>query len=221
MKSNEVLKLLKISRVTLCKYVKNSKIRVEKEPNGYYKYNDEDVYKILGKGDAGRLNVIYARVSTNKQKQDLENQIANNIAYLNSQGIRVDKIYSDIKSGMSLDRKGFMELLSDVMDYKIKSVYISYKDRLARLSYELVTKLFNDYGTTIEIINNCESKSLEQELFEDIMQTIHAISMKMYSKRRIAKKLMVESKISQEKIDTLLGKENETEWNPTSRKTYN
>ena len=211
MKSNEVLKLLKISRVTLCKYVKNGKIRVEKEPNGYYKYNDEDVYKILGKGDDGRLNVIYARVSTVKQKQDLENQIANNIAYLNSQGIKVDKIYSDIKSGMSLDRKGFMELLSDVMDYKIKSVYISYKDRLARLSYELVTKLFNDHGTTIEIINNCESKSLEQELFEDIMQTIHSFSMKMYSKRRIAKKLMVESKISQEKIETLLGKENEAE----------
>lgn len=211
MKSNEVLKLLKISRVTLCKYVKNGKIRVEKEPNGYYKYNDEDVYKILGKGDDGRLNVIYARVSTAKQKQDLENQIANNIAYLNSQGIKVDKIYSDIKSGMSLDRKGFMELLSDVMDYKIKSVYISYKDRLARLSYELVTKLFNDYGTTIEIINNCESISLEQELFEDIMQTIHSFSMKMYSKRRIAKKLMVESKISQEKIETLLGKENEVE----------
>ncbi|MBR4097650.1 MAG: IS607 family transposase [Campylobacter sp.] len=211
MKSNEVLKLLKISRVTLCKYVKNGKIRVEKEPNGYYKYNDEDVYKILGKGDDGRLNVIYARVSTAKQKQDLENQIANNIAYLNSQGIKVDKIYSDIKSGMSLDRKGFMELLSDVMDYKIKSVYISYKDRLARLSYELVTKLFNDYGTTIEIINNCESKSLEQELFEDIMQTIHSFSMKMYSKRKIAKKLMVESKISQEKIETLLGKENEAE----------
>lgn len=211
MKSNEVLKLLKISRVTLCKYVKNGKIRVEKEPNGYYKYNDEDVYKILGKGDDGRLNVIYARVSTAKQKQDLENQIANNIAYLNSQGIKVDKIYSDIKSGMSLDRKGFMELLSDVMDYKIKSVYISYKDRLARLSYELVTKLFNDYGTTIEIINNCESISLEQELFEDIMQTIHSFSMKMYSKRRIAKKLMVESKISQEKIETLLGKENEAE----------
>lgn len=211
MKSNEVLKLLKISRVTLCKYVKNGKIRVEKEPNGYYKYNDEDVYKILGKGDDGRLNVIYARVSTAKQKQDLENQIANNIAYLNSQGIKVDKIYSDIKSGMSLDRKGFMELLSDVMDYKIKSVYISYKDRLARLSYKLVTKLFNDYGTTIEIINNCESISLEQELFEDIMQTIHSFSMKMYSKRRIAKKLMIESKISQEKIETLLGKENEAE----------
>ncbi len=204
MKSNEVLKILKISRVTLCKYVKSGKIRVEKEPNGYYKYCDEDVYKIAGIED-NRLNVIYARVSTNKQKQDLANQIDNSIAYLNSKGIKVDKIYSDIKSGMSLDRKGFMELLSDVMDYKIKAVYVSYKDRLARLSYELVNKLFSDYGTKIEIINNCESKSLEQELFEDIMQTIHAFSMKMYSKRRIAKKLLIESKIKKDKIDELCG----------------
>ena len=204
MKSNEVLKILKISRVTLWKYVKSGKIRVTKEPNGYYKYNDEDVYKIAGIED-NRLNVIYARVSTNKQKQDLQNQIDNNIAYLNSKGIKVDKIYSDIKSGMSLDRKGFMDLLSDVMDYKIKFVYVSYKDRLARLSYELVTKLFNDYGTKIEIINNCESKSLEQELFEDIMQTIHAFSMKMYSKRRIAKKLLIESKINKDEVNRICG----------------
>lgn len=193
MNSNEVLKTLKISRVTLWKYVKNGKIRATKKPNGYYNYNDEDVYKIIGKDD-GRLNVIYARVSTPKQKQDLQNQIDNNIAFLNAQGIKVDRIYSDIKSGMSLDRKGFMELLGDVMEYKIKVVYIAYKDRLARLSYELVAKLFNDYGTKIEIINNCESKSLEQELFEDIMQTIHSFSMKMYSKRRIAQKLLKESK---------------------------
>lgn len=80
MKSNEVLKILKISRVTLWKYVKSGKIRVTKESNGYYKYNNEDVYKIAGIED-NRLNVIYARVSTNKQKQDLQNQIDNNIAY--------------------------------------------------------------------------------------------------------------------------------------------
>lgn len=79
------------------------------------------------------------------------------------------------------------------------------KDRLARLSYELVTKLFNDYGTKIEIINNCESKSLEQELFEDIMQTIHAFSMKMYSKRRIAKKLLIESKINKDEVNRICG----------------
>ncbi|RVY23859.1 IS607 family transposase [Helicobacter pylori] len=204
MKSKEVLKILKISRVTLCKYVKSGKIRVKQEPNGYYIYNDSDVYSLAGIED-GRLNVVYARVSTQKQKQDLQNQIENCISFMNAKGISVDSIYSDIKSGMSLDRKGFIELLNAVMAFKIKAVYISYKDRLARLSYELVEKLFSDYGTKIVIINQCESISLEQELFEDIMQTIHSFSMKMYSKRRIAKKLLLESKVNPALLKSLNG----------------
>ncbi|AZL51586.1 IS607 family transposase [Helicobacter pylori] len=204
MKSKEVLKILKISRVTLWKYVKSGKIRVKQEPNGYYIYNDSDVYSLAGIED-GRLNVVYARVSTQKQKQDLQNQIENCISFINAKGISVDSIYSDIKSGMSLDRKGFMELLNAVMAFKIKAVYISYKDRLARLSYELVEKLFSDYGTKIVIINQCESISLEQELFEDIMQTIHSFSMKMYSKCRIAKKLLLESKVNPALLKSLNG----------------
>ncbi|WRG03501.1 IS607 family transposase [Helicobacter pylori] len=204
MKSKEVLKILKISRVTLWKYVKSGKIRVKQEPNGYYIYNDSDVYSLAGI-ENGRLNVVYARVSTQKQKQDLQNQIENCISFINAKGISVDSIYSDIKSGMSLDRKGFMELLNAVMAFKIKAVYISYKDRLARLSYELVEKLFSDYGTKIVIINQCESISLEQELFEDIMQTIHSFSMKMYSKRRIAKKLLLESKVNPALLKSLNG----------------
>ncbi len=204
MKSKEVLKILKISRVTLWKYVKSGKIRVKQEPNGYYIYNDSDVYSLAGIED-GRLNVVYARVSTQKQKQDLQNQIENCISFINAKGISVYGIYSDIKSGMSLDRKGFMDLLNAVMAFKIKAVYISYKDRLARLSYELVEKLFSDYGTKIVIINQCESISLEQELFEDIMQTIHSFSMKMYSKCRIAKKLLLESKVNPALLKSLNG----------------
>jgi len=188
MKSNEVLKLLKISRVTLCKYVKNGKIRVVKLPNSYYNYNDDDVYALAGL-KSQRKSVLYARVSTNKQKADLENQITSISNYMNAKGIGVEGIYSDIGSGMSLDRKGFMQLLDDVMDYKIEKVYISYKDRLARLSYDLVSKLFATYGTKIVIINSADNKSLEQELFEDIMQTIHSFSMTMYSRRRLARKI--------------------------------
>ncbi|GAA8259840.1 hypothetical protein HpKG66_10530 [Helicobacter pylori] len=50
------------------------------------------------------------------------------------------------------------------MAFKIKAVYISYKDRLARLSYELVEKLFSDYGTKIITINQCESISVNQSV---------------------------------------------------------
>ena len=72
MKSNKVLKLLNITRTTLSSYVKKGRLKATMQPNGYYNYDEESVYKILNK-DIERKNVIYARVSTSKQKSDLEN----------------------------------------------------------------------------------------------------------------------------------------------------
>ena len=191
MKPNEVLSMLGISRVTLCRYVKLGKIRVVELPNGYYSYNKEDVYKLKGL-DVKRKKVIYARVSASKQKKDLENQIDTITAYVNKNGYGIDEVYSDIASGMNLDRKGFSNLLSAVMANEIDEVFISYKDRLTLLDFDLVTRLFAQYGTRINAINSSENKSAEEELFEDLMSIIHSFSMNAYSKRRLAKKLLGE-----------------------------
>ena len=72
MKSNKVLKLLNITRPTLSHYVKIGKLKATMQPNGFYDYDEESVYKIINK-DIERKNAIYARVSTLKQKRDLEN----------------------------------------------------------------------------------------------------------------------------------------------------
>jgi len=45
MKAREVLNILRISRKTPHVYVATGKIRYTVMPNGYYDYNDEDVYK--------------------------------------------------------------------------------------------------------------------------------------------------------------------------------
>jgi predicted site-specific integrase-resolvase len=79
MKAREVLKILGISRVTLNKYVNNGSIKVTKLDNGYYDYDDESVYKFMKKDL--RYNVLYARVSTYKQKNDLDNQVNSLIDY--------------------------------------------------------------------------------------------------------------------------------------------
>ena len=47
MKAKEVLKILNISRPTLCKYVKQGLIKVDANINGQYRYNDESVYKLI------------------------------------------------------------------------------------------------------------------------------------------------------------------------------
>ena len=74
MKAEEVLNLLQISRKTLHVYAHDGRIRYTVMPNKRYDYSEEDVYKILNK-DVKRKTVLYARVSTSKQKNDLQNQI--------------------------------------------------------------------------------------------------------------------------------------------------
>ena len=74
MKASEVLQILQITRPTLTKYVKSDKIKVTVKGNGQYDYDADSVYKMLNK-DIERKIYLYARVSTSKQKKDLEDQI--------------------------------------------------------------------------------------------------------------------------------------------------
>lgn len=48
MKAKDVMKVLKISRATLYRYVKAGTIKVDCEINGQYRYNAESVFVLLG-----------------------------------------------------------------------------------------------------------------------------------------------------------------------------
>jgi len=180
-------------------YVKKKEIRVVKLPNGMYDYNDDDVYRKARLAE-NRLNVIYARVSTAKQKIDLQNQEKTLIDYCNSNGIRVDKSYRDIASGMNFDRKQFKKLMDEVLDFKIGKIYITYKDRFSRISFDMFQKFFSEFGCEIIVVNNVENKADEVEIFEEIISMLHCFSMKMYSRRR-RKKLEIIKEDLQNEID--------------------
>ena len=107
----------------MTKYVKEGRIKVELKNNGQYNYDDDSVYALAGL-PTSRQCVIYARVSTQKQKNDLSNQIETIKSYANSNGYSVFKVYSDIASGLNYDRGEFMDLVNDVIEHKIKMVFI-------------------------------------------------------------------------------------------------
>jgi len=198
MKAKDVLRVLNITRPTLSKYVKEGKIKVKSQINGHYDYDEQSVFELLNDNQK-RMNVMYARVSTKNQKKDLENQIETIKAFCNKNGIQIDKVYSDIASGISLDRKEFLELINDVINYKIENIFITYKDRLARISYKMLETFFNKFGVKIIVLNNIQDKTFEQEFFEDLISLIHSFSMKMYSKRRKKKLELIEQDLSLEK----------------------
>lgn len=199
MKSSKVLKILNISRQTLVKYVKNGDIRVVMQTNKQYDYNEEDVYRKAGLSE-NRVNVVYARVSTTKQKRDLENQAETLINYCNANGVKVDKVYKDIASGMNFDRKQFRSMLEDVLNYRISSIYITYKDRFSRISFDMFERLFLEYNCKIIVINKTESTAEddEKEIFSDIISMLHCFAMKMYSRRRKKKLELIKEDLKNE-----------------------
>ena len=188
MKANEVLKLLRITRPTLTKYVKEGLVKVEKLPNGRYEYDSESVYSFLNK-DMKRKTYIYARVSTLKQKPDLDNQIELLKQFCFSNGYTISGIYSDIASGISFEKRNdFFKMLDDIIDNKVERVVITYKDRLSRIGFDLFYRLFQKYNCEIVIMSEVGSEKLDrQEIFEEIVSLLHCYSMKFYSKRKIQK----------------------------------
>lgn len=183
MKAKQVLNHLQITRTTLSRYVRDNKLRVVKLHNGQYDYLEEDVFS-LKTNSSPRINITYARVSTHKQKQDLVNQEETLLQFATINGILISKTFSEICSGMDLQRKQFQIIMQLVMLHKIDKIFITYKDRLTRINFDFIAKLFSEFGTHIVILNDSIEKPTEQEFFEDLVSMIHSFSMKMYSKRK-------------------------------------
>lgn len=184
MKASEVLKVLRISRGTLSKYVREGKIKTTPSATSWNEYNEDDVYSLINKSE--RKTFIYARVSTPKQKVDLENQIELLKMYSASKGYKISGVYSDIASGVSFDkRKDILSMIDLIINHEVERVIVTYKDRLSRVGFGLFEKLFLSFGCKIEVMNDTfDTKTDEKEIFEEIISLLHCYSMKMYSRRR-------------------------------------
>lgn len=133
-----------------------------------------------------KYNVIYARVSTTKQKEDLNRQIEMVKGYAISNGYKIEKIFKDIASGMNENRTEFNLLLRDIFNGNIDTVFISYKDRLTRFGFDYFKHIFEEFGTKIVVLDELEetNSDFQTELTNDLISIIHHFSMKLYSNRR-------------------------------------
>ena len=155
-------------------------------------YSQEQLNHFLGiKGEKTKNNKIigYARVSSNKQKDDLERQIENLKTYMIAKGYSFE-IITDIGSGINYNKKGLNQLIDLITNSEVEKIVVLYKDRLLRFGFEIIENLCNKYGTAIEIIDNTE-KTEEQELVEDLVQIVTAFSCRLQGKRANKAKKMI------------------------------
>ena len=151
-------------------------------PNGFRYYSDEQLNQLMGKSTQPRKVIGYCRVSSAKQKDDLQRQVEAVTAYLTAQGNPFD-IITDVGSGINYTKPGLTKLIRLIEDNLVDKVVVLYKDRLVRFGWELLEQIAELHGTKLEVINQ-STTSPEEELVQDMIQIVTVFGCKLHGKRR-------------------------------------
>ena len=155
-KPKDFAELLGISVKTLQRWDREGTLKANRTPTDrrYYTYDQYLQFKGINTENDQRQVVIYARVSTRNQKDDLQNQVAFLRQFCNAKGMIVDQCMEDYGSGLNYNRKKWNELLDGVMEQKIKTIIVTHKDRFIRFGYDWFEKFCMKFNTTIMVVNN-------------------------------------------------------------------
>ncbi|GAA7348103.1 IS607 family transposase [Helicobacter pylori] len=132
--------------------------------------------------------VVYARVSSANQKQDLQNQIEALERFCLANGYAVSEWCNEVGSGLNYQRKIFNRILKEIEMGKISKLVIAHKDRFVRFGFEYFESFAKTHGCEIIIMNQI-SLSPEAEMTQDLLSIIHRFSSRLYGLRKYNKEI--------------------------------
>ena len=172
-KPKDSAELLGVSVKTLQRWDREGTLKANRTPTDrrYYTYDQYLQFKGINTENGNRQTVIYARVSTRNQKDDLQNQVTFLRQFCNAKGIIVDQYIEEYGSGLDYNRIKWNQLLDEVMEQKIKTIIVTHKDRFVRFGYDWFEKFCMKFNTTIVAVNN-EGLSPQEERDEEIAKEL-------------------------------------------------
>ncbi len=160
---------------TLRKYADSGLIPAIRTPAGQRLF---DIDRFVG--DQQPAHVIgYARVSSRKQQDDLERQVA----YLKAKEPHAEVI-SDIASGLNFKRKGLKTLLERSLQGDKLTVVVAHRDRLARFGFDLIEWLIERNGGQVVVLSKAAHTSPTDELLQDLLAILSVFAARMPGLRK-------------------------------------
>lgn len=186
----EFAKKLNVSVKTLQRWDNAGILKAQRSPTGRRYYTEAQYFEYIGQPakQENRSVIIYARVSSSNQKDDLKNQVTFLREYANAKGIIVDEVLTDIGSGLNFKRKKWNELLMRAQNKEVSQILVAHKDRFIRFGFEWYQQWLGQYGVEIVVVNN-EELSPEKEMVEDLISVIHVFSCRIYGLRKYKDKI--------------------------------
>ena len=182
-------KILGVTTQTLRNWDNTGKITTIRTTGNQRRISEAEVKRLLGKDtNQKEVTLVYCRVSTQKQGDNLERQIGRVLQYCNEQGW-LSELYKDIGSGLNDNRHGFKSLVTRVSKGGVTRIVIEYKDRLTRFGFDTFLSFCKIFGTDIIIVTDDIKKEFEQEFAEDVIALVSSYAARLYGKRGGRKKL--------------------------------
>ena len=181
--TREFARVLGVSRVTVIKWIKKGRI-VAYSVHGKWRIPYSEVERLLKGVQRVRRVAVYARVSSNTQKSDLERQVESLKLWVSKNLPNAEYvIVTDIASGLKEDRRGLRKLIEMAKRKEIQAVVVAYRDRLTRFGFEYLKTLFNTLGVDVYVALQEEPKDYVQELVEDFVEMVTSLASRIYGKR--------------------------------------
>ncbi len=165
MRISEFAKRVGFHPQTIRGMIKKGKLKPFITPSGQYRFTEEHIRQVLGidENRKGKV-VIYARVSTQKQKKYLQDQVEICKKFLVSKGLQINEIITDTADSFNFKRKGLNRLLDICFNKEVKVLCIYSKDRLSRIAYDLFEQILKRLGVEILIVDNSEKLTTDEQL---------------------------------------------------------
>lgn len=179
--------ILGIHPNTLRKWADEGKIKHIKTDAGQRRF---DVASFL-QPSSGRRKIVYARVSSPNQKDDLASQVRE----LRSR-YPDHEVIEDFGSGLNFKRKGLQTLLDAIMSGDVGEVVVAHRDRLCRFGFELLESLANKHNCRLVVLGNT-ALSPQAELVQDILSILHVFSSRLYGLRRYRRAIQEDQNLPQ------------------------
>jgi len=173
--------IIGVTPQTLSQWANDGKLKVVKTQGGHRRYLFQQVAKSASSVE--QKAYCYARVSSAKQKGDLQRQVALLKAqYPNHQ------ILEDIGSGINFRRRGLITLLERVFAGDVSEVVVAHRDRLTRFGFELFEYIFKRFKVSLRILSDDGTREPIQELAKDLLSIVTVFTARYYGSRNYSNK---------------------------------
>ncbi|TVY99883.1 IS607 family transposase [Trebonia kvetii] len=126
--------------------------------------------------ESGRV-VVYARVSSHDQRQDLDRQVARLTGWAAANGHAVSEVVTEVGSGLNGKRPKLRRILSDP---SASVVVVEHRDRLARFGAEHLEAALAAHGRKVVV---ADPRETTDDLVRDMIEVLTSMCARLYGRR--------------------------------------